>query len=205
MAIKNLLFDLGAVILNLDQEKTLRAFKRLGADLDSLNTESSLFTDFETGKITSDFFIHTLQTNLKGKASAQEILDAWNAMLLDLPTFRIDMLKELKKDYRLFLLSNTNTIHIDAVYKTHGKIIFDELFETCYLSHEIGHRKPHVACYQFVMDDAKIKACETLFVDDNKANIRGANDAGLNTIWAQQPLDNWFLDELKKTNVLKVH
>lgn len=205
MAIKNLLFDLGAVVLNLDQEKTLRAFKRLGADLDMLNTESTLFTDFEIGKVTAENFVHTLQTKLKGNASKEEIIAAWNAMLLDLPTFRIDMLKELKKEYRLFLLSNTNSIHIESVYAEHGKQVFSDLFEKCYLSHEIGHRKPHVECYKFVLEDAKIKACETVFIDDNKANIKGAEQAGLNTIWAQRPLDNWFIPELKKTNVLKVH
>ncbi len=133
MAIKNLLFDLGAVVLNLDQEKTLRAFKRLGADLDMLNAESTLFTDFEVGKVSADFFVHSLQTKLKGNASKEEVITAWNAMLLDLPIFRIDMLKELKKEYRLFLLSNTNTIHIEAVYAAHGQELFTNLFEKCYL------------------------------------------------------------------------
>jgi putative hydrolase of the HAD superfamily len=204
MAIKNLLFDLGAVVLNLDQEKTLRAFKRLGADLDLLNAESTLFTDFEVGKVSAEYFVHTLQTKLKGNASKEEVITAWNAMLLDLPKFRIDMLNELKKDYRIFLLSNTNSIHIEAVYQEHGKDVFNEVFEKCYLSHEIGHRKPHVECYKFVVEDAKINASETVFIDDNKANIKGAELACLNTIWAQQPLDTWFIPELKKTNVLKV-
>jgi putative hydrolase of the HAD superfamily len=116
MVIKNLIFDLGAVILNLDQDKTLRAFKRLGSDLDEVHMTSSLFTEFETGKIKADYFIQSLFTLLKGEASKEQIVAAWNAMLLDLPPHRIDMLKELKKKYRLFLLSNTNTIHIEAVY-----------------------------------------------------------------------------------------
>jgi len=204
MAIKNIIFDLGGVVLNLDQDKTLRAFKRLGADLDELNHESSLFLDYEVGKIDSDFFLHTLYTHLKGEATNEQITQAWNALLLDLPAFRIELLRQLKKKYRLFLLSNTNTIHIDAIYDVYGKEIFEELFEKIYLSHEIGMRKPSIACYQFVLNDANIKGVETVFVDDSKINIKGAQEAGINTIWAKEPLDKWFGIELKKTDVLQI-
>jgi putative hydrolase of the HAD superfamily len=201
MVIKNLIFDLGAVILNLDQDKTLRAFKRLGSDLDEVHMTSSLFTEFETGKIKADYFIQSLFTLLKGEASKEQIVAAWNAMLLDLPPHRIDMLKELKKKYRLFLLSNTNTIHIEAVYGTHGKAVFEQVFEKIYLSHEIGLRKPKKECYEYVLQDANILGAETIFIDDNKGNIRGAEEAGIQTIWAKEPLDKWFLAELKSVVV----
>jgi putative hydrolase of the HAD superfamily len=205
MAIKNLLFDLGAVVLNLDQEKTLRAFVKLGADLDEINMQGNLFTDFETGKISAEIFVQTLHTKLKGNVSKEEIVQAWNAMLLDLPPTRVDLLRQLKKKYRLLLLSNTNSIHIDAVYAEHGKEVFEELFEKIYLSHEIGHRKPDIDCYQFVLNDARIKGSETLFIDDNKSNIKGAEKAGINALWAHQPIDNWFLAELKKIDVLRIN
>lgn len=197
MAIKNLIFDLGAVILNLDQDKTLRAFKRLGSDLDEVNMGSTLFTDFETGKVSADFFVQSLFTQLKGEASKEKIVAAWNAMLLDLPAHRIEMLMALKKKFRLFLLSNTNTIHIEAVYATHGKEVFEQVFEKIYLSHEIGLRKPKKECYEYVLQDAGIIGSETIFIDDNKGNIRGAEEAGIKTIWAKEPLDKWFLAELK--------
>jgi glucose-1-phosphatase len=205
MAIKNIIFDLGAVVLNLDQEKTLRAFRRLGADLDELNHESSLFIDYEVGKIDTEFFLHSLMSRLKGNASKQQIIDAWNAMLLDLPPKRIELLRQIKKKYRIFLLSNTNILHIDAIYKEHSKEIFEELFEKIYLSHEIGLRKPNVDCYQYVLKDAGIKGSESVFVDDNRANIKGADEAGINTIWAKEPLDKWFAMELKKVDVLQVN
>jgi len=203
MAIKNIIFDLGAVILNLDQDKTLRTFKRLGIDLDEINMSHSLFTDFETGKIDANYFIHSLHSFLKGNASKEQIISAWNAMLLDLPEHRLSILKSLKNKYKLYLLSNTNTIHMEAIYQEHGQNIFEGLFEKIYLSHEIGYRKPNKNCYQFVLQDANIVGSETIFIDDNKGNIRGAEEAGINTIWAKEPLDKWFLIELKKTDVLK--
>lgn len=202
MAIKNLIFDLGAVVLDLDQDKTIRAFKRLGADLDEINFNSNLFTDFEIGKIDAEVFVQTLYTHLKGEAEKSKIIEAWNAMLLGLPTHRLDLLAQLKKKYRIFLLSNTNSIHIDAVFAEHGKEVFYSLFEKVYLSHEIGHRKPHVACYKFVLEDAGIKGSETVFIDDNKGNLRGAEEAGINTIWAKEPLDKWFVPELKKLEII---
>ncbi len=205
MAIKNIIFDLGGVVLNLDQEKTLRAFKRLGANLEELNLENSIFLDFETGKVDEDYFLQSIFTLLKGNASKEQITQAWNSMLLELPAHRVEIIKQLKSKYRLFLLSNTNIIHIKAVFEEHGKTIFEELFEKIYLSHEIGIRKPDIACYEYVLRDANLKGSETVFVDDNRMNIKGAESAGINTIWAKEPVDLWFIDTLRKTDVLKVN
>jgi|LauGreDrversion2_2_1035103.scaffolds.fasta_scaffold01879_3 HAD superfamily hydrolase (TIGR01509 family) len=205
MAIKNIIFDLGGVVLNLDQEKTLRAFKRLGANLEELNLENSIFLDFETGKVDENYFLQSIFTLLKGNASKEQITQAWNSMLLELPAHRVEIIKQLKSKYRLFLLSNTNSIHINAVFEEHGKTVFEELFEKIYLSHEIGIRKPDVACYEYVLRDANLKGSETVFVDDNRLNLKGAESAGINTIWAKEPVDLWFIDTLKKTDVLKVN
>jgi putative hydrolase of the HAD superfamily len=198
MAIKNIIFDLGGVVLNLDQEKTLRAFKRLGANLEELNLESSIFLDLETGKIEADYFLQTIFTMLKGEANKEQITQAWNSMLLELPPHGVEIIRQLKSKYRLFLLSNTNSIHINAVYEEHGKSIFVELFETVYLSHEIGIRKPDVACYEYVLSHAQLKGAETVFIDDNKSNLKGAEAAGMKTIWAKEPIDLWFIDVLQK-------
>lgn len=198
MAIKNIIFDLGGVVLNLDQEKTLRAFKRLGANLEELNLESSIFLDLETGKIEADYFLQTIFTMLKGEANKEQITQAWNSMLLELPPHRVEIIRQLKSKYRLFLLSNTNSIHINAVYEEHGKSIFVELFETVYLSHEIGIRKPDVACYEYVLSHAQLKGAETVFIDDNKTNLKGAEAAGMRTIWAKEPVDLWLIDALQK-------
>ncbi len=202
MAIKNIIFDLGGVVLNLDQNKTIRAFKKLGADLTKLNDASSLFTDFETGKIDANFFVDTLHAHLNGTASKEAIIHAWNSMLLELPSERVDLINSLKKDYQLILLSNTNTIHIDAVYQEHGKEVFENLFSKIFLSHEIGLRKPTVECYKYVLDQAGINGEESIFIDDMPANIKGADQAGIHTIWAKTPVDQWFLEELNKLQVV---
>lgn len=206
MAIKNIIFDLGGVVLNLDQQKTIRAFKKLGADLDQLNENSSLFTDFETGKIDANFFVDTLHAHLNGTASKEAIIHAWNSMLLELPSERVDLINSLKKDYQLILLSNTNSIHIDAVYQEHGKEVFESLFSKIFLSHEIGLRKPTVECYKHVLAAAGIKGEESIFVDDMPINIKGAEQAGIHTIWAKLPVDNWFIEDLKKIQlVVDIH
>ena len=149
-----------------------------------LNLENSIFLDFETGKVDEDYFLQSIFTLLKGNASKEQIAQAWNSMLLELPAHRVEIIKQLKSKYRLFLLSNTNSIHINAVFEEHGKTVFEELFEKIYLSHEIGIRKPDVACYEYVLRDANLKGSETVFVDDNRMNLKGAESAGINTIWA---------------------
>lgn len=204
MAIKTLIFDLGGVVLNLDQDRTLRAFRRLGADLDNLNEQTTLFTDFETGKITATTFIDHLEIILKGEASRKQIADAWNAMLLDLPAQRVALLKELKKKYRLLLLSNTNSLHMDAIFEENSRQVFEEVFDKLYLSYEIGLRKPNAACYNYVLNDAGISAQESVFIDDSRANIRGAESAGIRSILAMQPVDQWLINALKQIKPLQV-
>ncbi len=205
MVIKNIIFDLGGVILNLDQDRTLKAFEKLGADLAAYNEKLSIFKDFETGKIDAATFTRVLHQELNGKASTQQIEEAWNKMLLNLPSERVDYVRQLKQRYRLILLSNTNTLHIDEVYRIYGKEIFEDLFEDIYLSHEIGLRKPDVACYQYVINHSHLKASETVFVDDSKVNLSGAQAAGLSTIWAHEPLDLWFEQELKGLEYLQMN
>lgn len=204
MAIKTLIFDLGGVVLNLDQDRTLRAFRRLGADLDQLNDQTTLFTDFETGKIAASTFIDHLEIILKGEASRKQIADAWNAMLLDLPSQRVALLKELKKKYRLLLLSNTNSLHMDAVFEENSRTVFEEVFDKIYLSYEIGLRKPNTECYEYVLNDAGISAHESVFIDDSRANIRGAETAGIRSILAMQPVDQWLIKALKQIQPLQM-
>ncbi len=198
--ITTIIFDLGGVILNLDQDRTLRAFNKLGADLDLMNDVSTVFKDFETGRITADDFRNTIITHLKGNITAAQVDDAWNAMLLDLPTERLTMLKNLRKKFRLFLLSNTNSLHIDAfnlyLKQHHPNLNWFGLFDKVYYSYQIGLRKPDTNIYEFVLDQNNLKPHQCLFIDDMKVNLNGANQIGLHTIWAQNPLDNNMLKEI---------
>lgn len=185
--IKNLLFDLGGVLLNIDYHKTAAAFKQLGVtkfdDLYSQTDANHLFEALETGKITEADFYASLQPYCNPETTKEEIESAWNAMLLD---FRIDSmlwLKGLQEQYNIFLLSNTNSIHLTAFNKIFNREVeessLDDYFIKAYYSHNIKMRKPYPATYQFVLNDAGLKAEETLFIDDSINNIDGAKQAGL--------------------------
>jgi putative hydrolase of the HAD superfamily len=179
---KNIIFDLGGVILNIDYRLTSQAFKNLGLEnFDekySQAKQSHLFDRLETGAVAPEQFRQELKAYFSQTVSDTDLDNAWNAMLLDLPFQRIDLLKELSKKYRLFLLSNTNIIHYQAysayLKKTFGKMIFDEIFEKQYLSFEIGMRKPDKEIFDLVLNENKLLASETLFIDDSIQHIEGA-------------------------------
>lgn len=199
--IKAVILDLGVVIINIDQDKTLRAFERLGVSLDDINDSMPIFKQYEKGEISDDTFINTLKTALKGNASDEQIIKAWNAMILDIPTHRFRLIEELRKHYKVYLLSNTNSIHIEEIKeyisKYHPNEEWQNTFDKMFLSYEIGLRKPDANCYEHVLNEINLKAEETIFVDDSRANIKGAEKLGINCIWTQNGIDKWLWDELK--------
>jgi putative hydrolase of the HAD superfamily len=187
--IKNIIFDLGGVLLNIDTGKTNIAFEKLGiVDFKknySLHKADTLFDDLETGRISEQLFYEGIRNISKAPLTDNEIKNAWNALLLD---FRINSLQHLEKlanNYKLFLLSNTNQIHHTAFSnrftKQTGKQNFDDYFTKAYYSHVIGLRKPEQEIYNFVLKDAGIKPAETLFIDDLLKNIEAAALVGINT------------------------
>ncbi len=199
--ITTIIFDLGGVVLNLDQDRTLRAFTRLGIELEDINANHTIFADFETGKINADDFRQFLLTELKGQATVEQIDHAWNAMLLDLPAYRLDMIKQLRKRFKVLLLSNTNSIHIDAFHaylkETFPELDWMNLFDKVYYSYEMGYRKPNTDIYEFVLAQQNLKPHQALFIDDNKSNLNGAAKVGLHTLWAKNPLDEEMLKEIQ--------
>jgi HAD superfamily hydrolase (TIGR01509 family) len=187
--IDNIIFDLGGVILNIDYELSANAFKALGAEnfdeLYSQAKQSELFDQLETGKLEPSEFRDQVRRIFQVDWSDHEIDKAWNAMLLDLPEARLDLLKRLSKSYRIFLLSNTNRIHFEAysqmLRSKFGLGDLSELFEKAYFSHQIGRRKPDKECFQFVLDQNDLSVSNTLFIDDSVQHIEGANRIGLKT------------------------
>tara|TARA_R110000850_G_scaffold150497_1_gene273153 strand:+ start:46625 stop:47233 length:609 start_codon:yes stop_codon:yes gene_type:complete len=186
--IKTLLFDFGDVFLNLDKEATARELKKLGAkefapEIQMLNNQ------YEKGQITSEDFVDKYQ-NWFPEVSKHQLIEAWNAILLDFPEHRIQFLEELatSKKYQLLLLSNTNEIHIDWVKEN---IPYFERFKNCfekfYLSHEINLRKPDASIYEFVMNDNNLNPEHIFFIDDTKANTDAAKELGIHT-WNINPL-----------------
>ncbi|HLG38193.1 MAG TPA: HAD family phosphatase [Chitinophagaceae bacterium] len=191
--IRNVIFDLGGVILNIDIKRTETALKELGIDNLSQHLGAShitsFFKEYEAGKIDDTVFIQSIKA-LSSKALAEEaIIDAWNALLLDFPQQRIDLLQRLKNKYRLFLLSNTNSLHHrrfqQQLYQQTGSYL-EDIFEKTYYSHTIGLCKPDVAAFQFVINDNKLLPEETLFVDDTEANMAAAKKVGLQ-VWHIKP------------------
>lgn len=195
LVIKNIIFDLGGVILNIDYNLTVKAFKSLGVNkFDSLYSQamqSNLFDDFEVGKISDTQFIERLKTNIDIGLKDDAIINAWNAMLLDLPLSRIEMLKMLNdRGYRCFLLSNTNEIHLkeysSLIEKEYGIGGLNNFFEKTYYSHQIGFRKPNANAFEYVLSDAQILKAETIFIDDSIQHIDGAKKVGLSAYHHQE-------------------
>ena len=189
MEIKNIIFDLGGVLLNIDFKKTGDAFTALGVENFSQYFTQyhahPLFKDLETGSIDDHKFYHSVREIGKIKAGNEEIDKAWNAMLLDFPMERVKKLQSLSNNYRLFLFSNTNAIHHAAFQRLFTKEFgfeFDSLFEKAWYSHLIGHRKPSTESFQFVLRDGNLHAPETLFVDDTLPNVQAASQVGLNAV-----------------------
>lgn len=187
--IKNIIFDLGGVIININYSLSVDAFKTIGiANFDTLFSQykqSNLFDLLETGKLSESDFYTFLKKDLPNNVTNKEICNAWNALLLDFPEERLDLLKKLSKKYRLFLLSNTNEIHYNAfnkiLEKAHGFKNLASFFEQTYYSHEIGLRKPNKETFQFVLNNSKLNAEETLFLDDTSIHLESAKTLGIHT------------------------
>ena len=194
--VKNIIFDLGGVILDIDYNRPIEAFKKLGAGdfrtLYSQQSQASFFNKFEKGEITPAQFRKKMREHLPEKVTDEEIDAAWCSMLGELPSPRIVLLKMLAKmNYRLFLLSNTNSIHIRAFTKylddTYDKNLFKKLFEKVYYSSQIGMRKPTKKIFEHVLKENDLKASQTLFIDDSTQHIEGAKKLGIQTHLLQEP------------------
>ena len=182
---KAIIFDLGAVILNINYQNTIDEFTKLGirnaVNFYSKKIQTDLFNQIETGQISGNQFMQALQKETNN-ANIKQLEYAWNAMLLDLPDNRILLLKELKKNYTIYLLSNTNSIHIDALKNQLGNtewLAFCKLFDKMYLSHELGLRKPDAKIFEYILMEQKLKTKEVFFIDDSQQHITSAKKLGI--------------------------
>ena len=185
--IKNIIFDLGGVILNIDYHLTIEAFKRLGVkNFDTLFSQAQqngLFDHLDKGLVTPQEFRDNLRQLVGINLSDTLINDAWNAMLLDFPVNRIDLLKSIRPYYKTFLLSNTNAIHIEEynklLLKTFGLENLSFLFDREYYSHIIGMRKPDKEVFQHIIDENHLNPAETVFIDDSIQHVESARKLGI--------------------------
>lgn len=206
--IKNIIFDLGGVIINLDINQTIKEFNRLSQTRFELIytqlQQSPLFDRFDKGEISEYSFFEELQHALGTSISHQNIIHAWNAMLLDFPLRRLELLNTLKPNYRLFLLSNTNETHISEfekrLYEQHGYKNLEPFFEKVYYSCRIGLRKPDSEIFEFVLRNHVLNAQETLFIDDSIQHVQGAKNLGINAKLLSKDEEVGVL--LKKMNLI---
>lgn len=198
--LKNLIFDLGDVIIPIDLSAPVRNFAMLANlpedEVQAIWKQHNLLNHYETGLIDDEAFRGHVRRLLKNETGtsdrwADEVIDtAWNTVLLDLPVERIERIKEMKGQYRLFLLSNTSPIHIRRVNQVLTGInqpTLENLFERVFYSYEARLMKPSPEIYQYVLTETGLKAEETAFFDDNLANIQAASELGIQAVHVQPP------------------
>lgn len=186
--IKNIVFDLGGVLINLDFERALKAFQKAGFDdiesqLQSFNREG-IFDQFELGEISEDEFRSAIRKQAKVSLTDQEIDDMWNLILVDIPREKLELILDLRGKYMVYLLSNTNKTHWDYTcqnaFNYHG-FRANDYFEKTFLSFEMHLAKPDKAIFEKMLEDANLLPEETLFIDDSEANCKVASELGIHT------------------------
>ncbi len=189
--IKNIIFDFGGVLMDLDYRLSVRALNEL-LQIDVVSEKNrqwfmSIFKQYEKGEVSDEKFIWELQHTSKTKPEARQVIDAWNQMIIGSVPERFEFLKELKQDYTVLLLSNSNSLHVDHGMKVLAEIMdvtdFNELhFHNTYYSHLLGMRKPDAEIFEHILADNQIRAEESLFIDDLLPNIEGAKAVGLQAV-----------------------
>lgn len=201
--IRHIIFDLGGVLLNIDYSLTEKAFVSAGitdfAERYSQLRQTDIFDRLETGRMGREEFIATMQQLAAAPISEAQVLEAWNAMLLNFPLRRLQILQQLRSHYDLFLLSNTNEIHEEVfnntLHREHGIPNIGVFFDKAYMSHRVGLRKPMPEIFRHVLEENGLKAEHTLFIDDSPQHIEAANAVGIKTIYLEKGMtieDNVF-------------
>jgi putative hydrolase of the HAD superfamily len=188
---KNIIFDLGGVLLNIDYSVLIRSFSCIGLEHFeehfSQAQQEKFFDLYEKGLISSAEFTQRLKNHCKPGTTDKDIEDAWNSMLFDLPEERMALLKKLKNTHRIFLLSNTNEIHMNWInnylLKDFNIPDFKDCFEKVYLSYQIKMRKPDVEIFELVINENDLLPNETLFIDDSLQHLESAKKLGIQTYW----------------------
>jgi putative hydrolase of the HAD superfamily len=201
--IEAIIFDLGGVIINIDFNLTLRALeqytdRKLGEG--EYLTKNPIFYEFETGKLSEKEFFENLTHIYKLQANQEQLVKAWNALLLDIPESRTDLISKLSNKYQTFILSNTNPTHlfeVENILRQQTKAnSLKEIVQKPYYSFEMQKAKPETAIYEQVIEENNLVPQKTLFVDDSLANIEGARKLGLQTLHIN-PKQNSILDFLR--------
>lgn len=194
--VKNIIFDLGGVLFNIDFAKTESAFKALGVsgfhEMFTQHHANDLFIQLETGALSEQEFYEAFRAASGVSLTDEQIKTAWNALLIDFRLPTLTWLDKIKDQYQIFLFSNTNQIHHDAFHGMYmeqtGRNDFDSFFKKAYYSQHLGMRKPDVAPFLHILAEQGLEASETLFIDDTIKNVEAAREAGMlahHLVWPQ--------------------
>ena len=194
-SIKNIIFDFGGVILDIDPIQTVEAMYNLGfKDVERFKEPAfqiEIMEKFERGILSPEAFRNKVREFMGIKVCNHDLDDAWNALLLDIPEKRIQVLEEVKKHYNIYLLSNSNEIHYDMYLRDlqlrFGYLDFDKLFHKAYFSFDLHLRKPNPEIFEFVMNQHNMQPEQTLFIDDTLEHIEVAKSLGLCTYHLAKP------------------
>ncbi len=188
--IKAIIFDFGNVIIDIDFELTFEAFSNIclksASEVKRLFYEADIFRKYESGFYNDDEFRDVIRQLLGFPLNDGEIDKAWNALLLKAPANRVAFLQDLRIEMPIYMLSNTNKIHVDWCQKyfqrTYNIPDFKKLFRTAFFSYDLMMWKPDTEIYEYVLKEIELEAHEVLFLDDNVENIKSANEMGINTV-----------------------
>ena len=195
-SIKNLIFDLGGVILDLSVDTTLSSFANLsGIDESTVKTlyaSTPEFEVYEKGGMSDADFREFVKALYRIDASDESLDGCWNAMLVGFPRKKLELLETLKQKYNVYLLSNTNSIHLEHINnillpRVNHHSSLDHFFHRAYYSHRMKKRKPDAEIFEQVLSEGKLLPSETLFLDDNQSNVEGAGKLGIKTVHVVNP------------------
>jgi epoxide hydrolase-like predicted phosphatase len=200
-SVKNLIFDLGGVILDLSVDHTLDSFSQLSKlpreRVQEIYLHTPGFLEYEKGSLDDSGFRNFIRETFSISANDDAIDDCWNAMLRGIPAIKLELLTRLQSEFQVYLLSNTNGIHLehinDIILPENGNHkTLDSYFHKAYYSHRMGKRKPDAEIFEQVLEENKLVPEQTLFLDDYAVNIEGAKSLGIKTIHVTSP--NLILD-----------
>ena len=210
--IKNIIFDLGGVILDIDENIVYKELEKMGVNIAELAHSKdfiNIMSKFDTGIYTAPTFRRKMKALVGQDKMTDQRFDAiWNAMLLDIPRERIEAIEQVKKHYKIFLMSNTNEIHYDLYVRDlqlrFGYNEFDALFNKSYFSFDIHLEKPDPRFFELILDHEGLQPEETLFIDDTAANIKVAKSLGINTyhISREELVRNLFENGVLKDGII---
>ena len=198
--ISTLIFDFGGVLIDLDMNQSILNFKKLGVEnvenyLSNFG-QSGFFMQLEKGKISAEEFRSEIRKMSTNAITDKEIDDAWNAFLVRIPSEKLDIVYQLRKKFRVIMLSNTNAIHFPYAertffsYKNRG---IDEYFDKCYRSYDMKMAKPDAEIFEAILSQEQVAPNQCLLLDDGPKNIEQAQKLGFQTYFVDPKEDLSFL------------